>query len=187
VGGYSLELEARWEDSAQLVPVTGPGTRSYLIDSSGAIHGTSEHRRATLADETLPACDERNPTLRECAPYLPRQRWGVTPALPIGSLSLGSDSIPVGDTAGVYLTFAVRMPRDSVRSFAVVWKEGIDSTIVPVPAAVSRPASTGQQWFALRHVFADAGDQIVTATITTRDGSRYRFADTVRTFRATGP
>ena len=77
-GGFTLELEAVWSPADEPVPLDVPGRRSFLIDASGVLHVTWEHRRATVADSTPPLCADQFDN-RLCSPYTPAERWGVTP------------------------------------------------------------------------------------------------------------
>src|SRR5690242_585144 len=91
--GFTLEVEATWDSTDEPVKRDIPATRSYLIDREGRIHVTSERRRATPSDSTLPMCEIGGYTSgMECQPYLPRQRWGVRPQLPGAFISASRDT-----------------------------------------------------------------------------------------------
>jgi hypothetical protein len=176
VRGYTLELNARWSPSEVQPPPHAPGTISYRVDTSGTVHVTSERRSATDSDRVLPICRS---TGGQCLPYLPRQRWGLTPELPkVVLLPIAfNDTVMVGEKAALQLRFAPTSALDSVRGIDVDWGDEHERvSVIPQGSYVAPPRDLT---FPLFHAFTALGSWVVRAVVTTRDGSQYSVADTL--------
>ena len=179
-GGFTLALDALWphaEDSLRGIKAGAPGTVSYLIDTAGHIHYTSERRPARLSDSLLARCATGSGR-QDCDRWLPRQRWGVTRALPSTDLRLSRTR--AGDTATAMIDFGLAGPQDSVRSMTMDWGDGTPVQTVKLvgPSQAKLVGITHMP----THVYRKAGTFIGRATIVTVDGSRYVEQDTMETY-----
>jgi hypothetical protein len=176
IHGYTLELNARWSASEVQPPPQAPGTISYRVDTSGAVHVTSQRRSATDADPVLPNCRS---TGGQCLPYLPRQRWGLTPDLPTVRLRpiAFNDTAMRGERAALQLRFSPTSRLDSVRAIDIDWGDEHERvSVIPQGSYVTPPRDLN---FPLFHAFTTLGNWVVRAVVTTRDGSQYSVADTL--------
>lgn len=128
----TLGIEAVW-DSAEFPNAAGQrGARSYLLDPNGAIHVTSEQRRATIADPLVPTCQQGDAEKRdhnECRQvFSPRERWGLVQAVPRFAIrAWGGNQV---DSAFVELSFEQVNGLDSVRSVSIDWGDGTKPTLL---------------------------------------------------------
>ena len=175
--GYTFAVNAMWTSNDYVI-TNAPGSRSYLIDTAGAIHVTAEHRPATVDDPLVPHCGSLDRTI-ECHDFVPRQRWGVTEHIPTGAFAPIQDSVRVGDTASVAIRFEPVDSLDAVRAIEISWGEHNESTHVVVPAAQGYAKSHQPLTFPLPHVFTEKGLHVVRAVLTTRDGWKHDFIDSV--------
>lgn len=179
--GFTLEVEAVWDSTDEPVKRDVPATRSYLIDSAGRIHVTSERRRATTSDPALPMCDIGSFTSgADCQPYVPRQRWGVRPQLPGAFITASRDTVRKGKTLDLTLDFDPLSPIDRLTSYSIAWSEGARPAM--------RRLSEKQGWprrgmtavgFREKHVYADTGRKVIDVVFHTAGGERYVASDTV--------
>jgi hypothetical protein len=179
--GFTLEVEAVWDSSDEPVKRNIPATRSYLIDVGGRIHVTSERRRATPADSTLPMCELGGYASGiDCQPFVPRQRWGVRPQLPGAFITASRDTVRKGRPLEVTLDFDPLSPIDRLVSYSIAWSEGARPS--------TRRLTERQGWpgrrmtavgFRETHVYADTGQKVIEVVFRTVGGERYVSRDTV--------
>jgi hypothetical protein len=179
--GFTLEVEAVWDSTDEPVKRDIPATRSYLIDSAGRIHVTSERRRATASDPVLPMCELGNAGGGpDCQPFRPRQRWGVRPQLPGAYVTAKHDTIRKGRTLDIVMDFDPLSPIDRLVSYSISWSEHARPTV--------RRLTERQGWprrgmtavgFREKHVYADTGQKIIEVVFHTVGGERYVSRDTV--------
>jgi len=178
--GFTLEVEAVWDSTDEPVKRDIPATRSYLIDTAGRIHVTSQRRRATASDPALPMCELGNPGATYCQPYLPRQRWGVRPQLPGGYVTASRDTVRKGKVLDVSLDFDPLSPIDRLVSYSIAWSEGARPGL--------RRLTERQGWprrgmtavgFREKHTYADTGLKVIEVVFHTVGGERYVSRDTV--------
>ena len=179
--GFTLDVEAVWDSTDEPVQRDIPATRSYLIDSAGFIHVTSERRRASASDPVLPMCELGNSGLgSECQPYRPRQRWGVRPQLPGAYVTASRDTVRTKQPLDVSLEFDALSPIDRLTSYAIAWSEQAKPTV--------RRLTERQGWpkrgmtavgFREKHVYPDTGQKVIEVTFHTAGGERYVSRDTV--------
>jgi len=182
--GFTLEVEAAWDSTDEPVKRDIPATRSYLIDASGWIHVTGEHRRATVKDPRLPMCDPMRPDGADCQPYLPRQRWGVRPQLPGASINILRDTVRQGKPLRVALDFTPFSGLDRLVSYSITWSEKARPTVKHLTERQGWPArGRGGVGFHLEHVYADTGQKVIEAVFTTLEGAHYARQDTVQVIR----
>jgi hypothetical protein len=182
--GFTLEVEAAWDPSDEPVKRDVPATRSYLIDSAGYIHVTSEHRRATAADPRLPMCEPGHYGTVECQPYLPRQRWGVRPQLPGASITAARDTVRKGRPLEVSLDFVPFSAIDRLVSYSIAWSAGAKPTVHPLTERQGWPArGRAAVGFRTSHVYADTGQKVIEVVFRTTGGERYVQQDTVQVTR----
>jgi hypothetical protein len=182
--GFRLEVEAAWDSADEPVKRDLPATRSYLIDTEGYIHVTSEHRRATEADPRLPLCEPGHYGAVDCQPYLPRQRWGVRPQLPGASITASRDSVRTGRSLDVALDFVPFSEIDRLVSYSIAWSAGAKPTLHKLTSRQGWPArGRAAVGFRTKHVYADTGQKIIEVVFRTVGGERYVQRDTVQVVR----
>jgi hypothetical protein len=182
--GFTLEVEAAWDSSDEPVKRDVPATRSYLLDTSGHIHVTSEHRRARVADPVLPPCEPGHFGEIDCQPYLPRQRWGVRPQLPGASITISRDTIRKGRPLDVSLDFLPFSEIDRLTSYSIAWSAGAKATKHTLTARQGWPArGRSAVGFRLTHTYADTGQKVMEVVFSTVGGERYVRQDTVQVTR----
>lgn len=179
--GFTLEVEAAWDSSDEPVQRDIPATRSYLIDASGYIHVTSEHRRATDRDPRLRMCQGMRAEGEECQPYLPRQRWGVRPQLPGAFVAALRDSVRKGKPLEVTLDWTPFSGLDRLTSYSIAWSASAKPTVKHLSAKQGWPArGRAAVGFHLKHAYADTGQKVIEVVFTTAEGQRYVQQDTVQ-------
>jgi hypothetical protein len=182
--GFTLEVEAAWDSSDEPVKRDLPATRSYLIDTAGYIHVTSERRRATEADPRLPMCEPGHYGAVECQPYLPRQRWGVRPQLPGASITAARDTVRKGRPLEVSLDFLPFSSLDRLVSYSIAWNAGAKPVVHRLTARQGWPArGRAAVGFRTKHVYADTGQKVIEVVFRTTGGERYVHQDTVQVTR----
>lgn len=179
--GFTLEVEAIWDSTDEPVKRDIPATRSYLIDSAGRIHVTSERRRARASDPTLPMCDVGSYASGvDCQPYLPRQRWGVRPQLPGAYVTASRDTVRKGRTLQLTMEFDPLSPIDRLTSYSIVWSEGARPRTRRLTERQGWPARRMTAvGFREKHVYADTGQKIIEVVFRTVGGESYVSRDTV--------
>jgi len=179
--GFTLEVEATWDSTDEPVKRGLPATRSYLIDRDGRIHVTSERRRATPSDSTLPLCEIGGyASGMDCQPYLPRQRWGVRPQLPGAFISASRDTVRKGKTLDVTMDFDPLSPIDRLLSYSITWSEGARPTVRRLTERQGWPRrGVSGVGFREKHVYADTGQKVIEVVFHTVGGERYVSRDTV--------
>ena len=175
--GYTVAVNAEWR-SADFVITNAPGSRSYLLDSAGAIHVTAEHRAATVDDALVAHCGSLDRSI-ECYEFVPRQRWGLTRNTPEGAFVPVKDSVRIGDTADIAIRFVPVDSLDAVRSVAIAWGEHNESTHVAVPLAQGYAGFHQPLTFPIPHVFREKGLHGLRAVLTTRDGWKHELIDSL--------
>jgi len=159
-----------------------PGTRNFFLDSAGAIHVSSEHRRATARDPLLRTCKitEMWPYEHDgdCNPYQPRQRWGVKPDLPHLSLGMYSTARVQKQAYGQLLFYQVS-GLDSAATLVVDWADGSNPLTVVIPRSEALGANNNRYGKFLEHIYSDTGWKLVRATIRTRAGAEYQAQDSI--------
>ena len=179
--GFTLEVEAAWDSTDEPVKRDVPATRSYLIDTEGYIHVTSEHRRATDADPRLPMCEPGHYGAVDCQPYLPRQRWGVRPQLPGVSITVSRDTVRKGRSLDVALDFVPFSEIDRLVSYSIAWSAGAKPTLRKLTSRQGWPArGRAAVGFRTKHVYADTGQKVIEVVFRTAGGERYAQQDTVQ-------
>jgi hypothetical protein len=179
--GFTLEIEAAWDSTDEPVPRDLPATRSYLIDTAGNIHVTSEHRRAVASDPLLPMCEPSRQSGMECQPFLPRQRWGVRPQLPGAFITAARDTVRKGRTLDVTLDFTPFAGIDRLVSYSIAWSAGARPAVHKLTSRQGWPTSgMSAVGFRAKHVYADTGQKIIEAVFTTMGGERYVRQDTLQ-------
>ena len=182
--GFTLEVEAAWDSSDEPVKRDIPATRSYLIDASGYIHVTSEHRRATDRDPRLRMCEGARAEGEECQPYLPRQRWGVRPQLPGMFVAAMRDTVRKGKPLDVTLDWTPFSGLDRLTSYSIAWSADARPTVKHLSAKQGWPArGRAAVGFHLKHTYADTGQKVIEVVFTTVEGQRYVQQDTVQVTR----
>lgn len=182
--GFTLEVEAAWDSTDEPVQRDLPATRSYLLDRSGYIHVTSEHRRATAADPMLPPCEAGHFGEVDCQPFLPRQRWGVRPQLPGASITASRDTVRKGRPLSVALDFLPFSEIDRLLSYSISWSAGAKPTTHKLTARQGWPArGRSAVGFRLTHSYADTGQKVMEVVFATVGGERYVRQDTVQVTR----
>jgi len=179
--GFTLEVNAVWDSMKSPLAAGKPGTRNFFLDSAGAIHMSSEHRRATARDPLLRTCrpGEVDPYVQvDCNPYQPRQRWGVKPDLP--HLSVGMyNTARVHKEAYGQLEFYQASGLDSAATLVVDWSDGSKPMTVVIPRSQALGANNNMYGSFLKHIYSDAGWKFVHATIRTRAGAEYQAQDSI--------
>ena len=180
--GFTLEVNAVWDSMKSPLAAGKPGTRNFFLDSAGAIHVSSEHRRATARDPLLRTCKitELWPYEHhgDCNPYQPRQRWGVKPDLP--RLTLGMYSTArVEKQAYGQLLFQQASGLDSAATLVVDWSDGSKPQTIVIPRSDALGANNNTYGNFLKHVYSDTGWKVVRATIRTRAGAEYQAQDSI--------
>lgn len=179
--GFTLAVEAAWDSSDEPVKRDIPATRSYLIDASGYIHVTSEHRRATDRDPRLRMCEGARAEGEECQPYLPRQRWGVRPQLPGVFVAAMRDSVRKGKPLDVTLDWTPFSGLDRLTSYSIAWSADAKPTVKHLSARQGWPSrGRAAVGFHLKHVYADTGQKVIEVVFTSAEGKRYVQQDTVQ-------
>jgi hypothetical protein len=182
--GFTLEVEAAWDSSDEPVTRDVPATRSYLIDSAGYIHVTSEHRRATASDPRLPMCEPGHYGTVDCQPYLPRQRWGVRPQLPGASITAARDTVRKGRPLELSLDFVPFSSIDRLVSYSIAWSAGAKPTVRRLTERQGWPArGRSAVGFRVSHVYADTGQKVIEVVFRTTGGERWVQQDTVQVTR----
>jgi len=179
--GFTLEVEAVWDSTDEPVKRDIPATRSYLVDAAGRIHVTNERRRATASDPALPMCEAGTPTIGvDCQPFLPRQRWGVRPQLPVAYISASRDTIRKGRPLELSIEFDPFSPIDRVTSYSIAWSDGARPATRHLTEREGWPRR-GLTAVGLRekHVYADTGQMVIEVVLHTVGGERYASHDTV--------
>ena len=179
--GFTLEVEAVWDSTDEPVKRDIPATRSYLIDSAGRIHVTSEQRRARVSDPTLPMCDVGSYTSgADCQPYIPRQRWGVRPQLPGAYVTASRDTVRKGRALQITMDFDPLSPIDRLTSYSITWSEGARPSTRRLTERQGWPARRMTAvGFREKHVYADTGQKVIEVVFHTVGGERYVSRDTV--------
>lgn len=178
--GFTLEVEAVWDSTDEPVQRDIPATRSYLIDMEGRIHVTSERRRATASDSTLPLCQRGSAGETDCQPFLPRQRWGVRPQIPVAYLSASRDTISRGRPVEISVEFDPFSPIDRLASYSIAWSERARPSARQLTERKGWPArGLSAVGFREKHVYADTGQQVIQVVLRTAGGERYSAFDTV--------
>ena len=179
--GFTLEVEAVWDSTDEPVKRGIPATRSYLIDRGGRIHVTSDRRRATPSDSTIPMCELGSyASGAECQPYLPRQRWGVRPQLPGVYVTANRDTVRKGKSLDVTMEFDALSPIDRLTSYSITWSEGARPTTHRLTERQGWPRrGLTAVGFREKHVYADTGQKIIEVVFHTVGGERYAKRDTV--------
>lgn len=179
--GFTLEVEAVWDSTDEPVSRDIPATRSYLIDSAGFIHMTSERRRALATDPLLPMCELGNRgSGSDCQPYQPRQRWGVRPQLPGAYVTASRDTVRQQQTFDLTMEFDALSPIDRLLSYSVAWNEGAKPTVRRLTEREGWPArGVSAVGFRQKHAYADTGQKVVEVVFHTVGGERYVRRDTV--------
>ena len=182
--GFTLEVEAAWDSTDEPVKRDIPATRSYLIDASGYIHVTSEHRRATERDARLRMCAGSRAEGEECQPYIPRQRWGVRPQLPGVFVAALRDSVRKGKPLDVTLDWTPFSGLDRLTSYSVAWSANAKPALKHLTERQGWPArGRAAVGFHLKHVYADTGQKVIEVVFTTVEGQHYVQQDTVQVTR----
>jgi hypothetical protein len=182
--GFTLEVEAAWDSTDEPVKRDIPATRSYLIDASGYIHVTSEHRRATDRDPRLRMCVGSRAEGDECQPYVPRQRWGVRPQLPGVFIAALRDSVRQGKPLEVALDWTPFSGLDRLTSYSIAWSANGKPTLKHLTERQGWPArGRAAVGFRLKHAYSDTGQKVIEVVFTTVDGQRYVQQDTVQVTR----
>lgn len=178
--GFTLEVEAVWDSTDEPVKRDIPATRSYLIDREGRIHVTSARRRATASDSTLPMCERGSAGTTDCQPFLPRQRWGIRPQVPVAYLSASRDTVRRGHAVEVSIEFDPFSPIDRLVSYSITWSEGARPSTRPLTDRKGWPArGLSAVGFREKHVYADTGQKVIEVVLRTAGGERYTANDTV--------
>ena len=178
--GFTLEVEAVWDSTDEPVKRDIPATRSYLIDTAGRIHVTSDRRRATASDPALPMCESGSAGATDCQPFLPRQRWGVRPQIPVAYLSASRDTIRKGRPLEVSIEFDPFSPIDRLGSYSITWSEGARPSTQHLTDQKGWPTrGLTAVGFREKHVYSDTGQKVITVVLRTTGGERYNAYDTV--------
>lgn len=182
--GFTLEIEAAWDSTDEPVKRDVPATRSYLIDTAGYIHATSEHRRATASDPVLPMCEAGHAGAVDCQPFLPRQRWGVRPQLPGASVTSARDSVRKGKALDVSLDFLPFSPIDRLQSYSIAWSADAKPKAQRLTPRQGWPVrGRSAVGFRLKHTYADTGQKVIEVVFRTIGGEKYVRQDTVQVTR----
>jgi hypothetical protein len=178
--GFTLEVEAVWDSTDEPVKRDIPATRSYLIDTAGRIHVTSERRRATASDPALPMCERGSTGAADCQPFLPRQRWGVRPQIPVAYLGANRDTVRKGRPLEVSIEFDPFSPIDRLVSYSITWNEGARPSTQHLTDRKGWPArGLTAVGFREKHVYADTGQKVIEVVLRTTGGERYTAHDTI--------